>query len=200
MMRRMQLPLLFLLASGTAVQAQEAKPLPRKTQPGRVEAWALPSYNMMKSPFGYGSVENILRRKDDLKLTDQQIAQIEALRKEEVARRQDEARELIELQSRAAAGLMDRTEFRDAMEKQDDAQRLAARNVRNRLEKILTNEQLEQIQWPLFGKAPLDFPRNFQSLPLDFSDFNSFFWTPAGDLFTAPPFQRLRSLRGGGIL
>lgn len=199
-MRRMQLPLLFLLASGTAVQAQEAKPLPRKTQPGRVEAWALPSYNMMKSPFGYGSVENILRRKDDLKLTDQQIAQIEVLRKEEVARRQDEARELIELQSRAAAGLMDRTEFRDAMEKQDDAQRIAARNVRNRLERILTDEQLEQVQWPLIGKMPLEVRKDFRLLPGDFSDLKSFYWLPAGDLWSVPMFQRLRTLRGGDIL
>jgi Spy/CpxP family protein refolding chaperone len=199
MIRRMQLPFLLLLASGTALQAQEARPLPKKTQPGRVEAWALPSYKMMKSPFGYGSVENILRRKDDLKLTDQQVGQIEVLRKEEVARRQEEARELIDLQSRAAAGLLDRTEFRDAMEKQDDAQRIAARNVRNRLERILTDEQLEQIQWPLFGKMPLEFGNDFRFFPGDLSNFQSFHWMPSAEFWTAPAFQRLSSMRYGDV-
>jgi hypothetical protein len=194
MIRGFKYPLLLLIAGATAVQAQDAKPLPRKTQPGRVEAWALPSYKMLRSPFGFASVENILRRKDDLKLTDQQVGQLEVIRKEEVTRRQEEAHVLIDLQSRAAAGLVDKTEFRDAMEKQDDAQRIAARNVRNRLEKILTAdqlEQLEQVQWPRIGLfAPPDFP-----------NINSFFWTPpAGEYWRdLPIMQRLR-IREGGIL
>jgi Spy/CpxP family protein refolding chaperone len=196
---------LLLLATGTAMaQAQEVRTrAPRAIPP--IEAWARVGGRIMV-PMGMGTVENVLRRKDELKLTDQQVTQIEALRREEVTRRQNEARDLIDLQSRASAGLIERTTFRDEMEKIEDAQRLGARNVRNRLEQILTDEQRAQLPWRGF---PIEHCCGWRALPgeraFPFDRFDAFDWMNSHWLrtldATRPRFDTiLRSYRGGGIL
>ena len=54
------------------------------------------------------SVEAALRMREPLKLNNSQIDQLETLRKEIVAQRQNNAREMIDLQSRIAAGQLER--------------------------------------------------------------------------------------------
>ena len=92
-----------------------------------------------------GGVEAILRNRESLKLSEAQMSQLEALRKEIVAQRQNEAREMIDLQSRIAAGQLERDEVRKQMESRRDAMRNTMEQRRERMEKILTAEQREQI-------------------------------------------------------
>ena len=61
---------------------------------------------------GVGGVESMLRMRAELKLSDAQVNQLEALRKEIVAQRQNEARDMIDLRSRMEAGQLDREEAR----------------------------------------------------------------------------------------
>jgi Spy/CpxP family protein refolding chaperone len=104
-----------------------------------------PLLNSFQPLIGSGGIEGILRRKDELKLTDQQAARLETIRREGVARRQAEARALIDLSSRQAAGLIERSEYRDEMDKIDAERRTAERTVRSRLEQILTEDQRAQM-------------------------------------------------------
>lgn len=192
--------LLLGVTSAASAQVERTRPVvPRKLEPLHVEAGGIPSLGMMPGFVGFGSVEGLLRRKEELKLTDQQVAQIEAIRKDEVARRQAESRELIDLQSRVAAGLVERTEYRDEMEKRGDAQRVAARNVRNRLEQILNDEQLDQIERrPFMGKFPLEPGMMKRTIPREFpfDDFD-FLWPSFSDAELPAAIRSLRSFRSG---
>ena len=91
------------------------------------------------------NVEAALRLREQLKLSDSQAAQLETLRKEIVAQRQNQAREMIDLESRAAAGLIDRDEMRKQMESRRESMRNAMEQRRDRIERILTPEQREQV-------------------------------------------------------
>lgn len=93
-----------------------------------------------------GGVEALLRNRESLKLTDAQVNQLEALRKEIVAQRQNEARDMIDLQSRIAAGHVDREEARKQMQSRREAMRNSLEQRRERLEKILTAEQREHLK------------------------------------------------------
>ena len=189
-MRRIMSCALLLLAGGATIVHAQDRPA-RRVQPA--ESWVRAGGRIV-APMGLGSLENILRRKDELELTSEQAAQIETMRREEVARRQTEARDLIDLQSRASAGIIDRITFRNEMEKIEDAQRLAARGVRNRLEQILTEEQRSRLPF----RFPLEGIRLMSPDGHDFNWFNglqpsSFNWD------TRALLDRLR-LRSGGIL
>jgi Spy/CpxP family protein refolding chaperone len=95
---------------------------------------------------GFSGVESVLRARESLKLTAAQVSQLEALRKEIVAQRQNQAREMIDLQSRIAAGQIDREEARKQMQSRRESMRNAMEQRRDRLEKILTAEQRDQLQ------------------------------------------------------
>ncbi|MGH7472133.1 MAG: hypothetical protein ACRENP_29640 [Longimicrobiales bacterium] len=196
---------LLLMVAGTAmVQAQDVRVRTPRPTINPTEAWVRTGGRIVM-PMGVGSIENILRRKEDLKLTDQQATQMEALRRDEVARRQNEARDLIDLQSRAAAGLIERTTFRDEMEKVEDAQRAGARNVRNRLEQILTDEQRDQLpllRFPMEACCGFRTMINDRTFPFDGSNWN---WNWDWDWNRALNWDRsrldlLRNRRSGGIL
>ncbi len=116
----------LLIASATPAVAQ---------QPDRVE----------RRGFG-GGVESVLRMRESLKLSDAQLNQLEALRKEIVVRRQNEARDMIDLQSRIAAGQIESDEARKQMENRREAMRGTMDQTRERLEKILSAEQREELQ------------------------------------------------------
>ena len=105
-----------LIASATPVVAQEPGPAPRR-------------------PAGPVNVETALRMREQLKLTDSQVAQLEALRKELVTQRQNQAREMIDMQSRAAAGLIEREEMRKQMESRRGSMRGAMEQRRDRTER-----------------------------------------------------------------
>jgi hypothetical protein len=149
MKRSGRIALLFLAVLAAAVHGQDiprpARPRVVVPTPEPARVYAVPGVAPLAPGYGFGSVEAILREKDELKLTDQQVAQLETIRKEEVARRQAESREQIDLESRYQAGLLDRTAWRDEMEKRSDARTAAARSVRDRIEKLLTDEQRDQL-------------------------------------------------------
>lgn len=93
-----------------------------------------------------GGVEAVLRQRESLKLSEAQVNQLESLRKEIVAQRQNEARDMIDLQSRIAAGQVEREEARKQMESRREELRNTMEQRRERLEKILTDAQREQLR------------------------------------------------------
>ena len=95
---------------------------------------------------GAGGVESLLRMRETLKLSDAQVNQLEAMRKEIVAQRQSQARDMIDLQSRIAAGQVEREEARKQMEARRESLRTTMEQRRERMESILTAEQREQLQ------------------------------------------------------
>jgi rSAM-associated Gly-rich repeat protein len=91
-------------------------------------------------------VEAALRLKQELKLSAAQQTELEALRKEIVAERQNHARDHIDLQSRLAAGLITREDVRKQFEDRRDAMRRTMEQRHERISKILTQEQQEQLR------------------------------------------------------
>ena len=140
--------LLLALVGAAAAHAQEPTRVPRPPRPPVViepgHLWSMPAPRIVG--FGFSGVEAVLRQKTELGLTDQQVAQLEAIRKEEVTRRQNESRDMIDFESRYQAGLIDRDAWRDEMERRSDTRTTAARAVRDRIEGILTEEQRERLQ------------------------------------------------------
>ncbi|HEY8509831.1 MAG TPA: Spy/CpxP family protein refolding chaperone [Steroidobacteraceae bacterium] len=92
------------------------------------------------------NVEHALRMREQLKLSDSQVSQLERMRREIVTQRQNVAREMIDLRSRIRAGTIDREAARKQMESQREQMRRQAEQRREQLEKILTAEQREQLQ------------------------------------------------------
>jgi Spy/CpxP family protein refolding chaperone len=89
-------------------------------------------------------VEAALRMREQLKLNESQVSQLESLRKQAVEQRQNEAREMIDLSSRIEAGLLDRDAARKQMESRREAIKGVMEQRRAQLEKILTPEQREE--------------------------------------------------------
>jgi Spy/CpxP family protein refolding chaperone len=151
--------LLLILSGAAAAQAQEPPRAPRPPAvpaPARVEAWPVPAHPGVIVGVGIANVEAVLRQKEELELTPQQVAQLETIRREEVTRRQNESREHIDLESRYQAGMLDRDAWRDEMEKRSDARTIAARSVRDRIETILTVEQRDKLEERRYRRAPID--------------------------------------------
>jgi Spy/CpxP family protein refolding chaperone len=139
----------LIVSAAAPAMAQQRDSLTRPPRPPRVEA--------MPGPMGGGGIETALRMREQLKLTDSQVAQLETLRKEVVAQRQAQAREMIELQSRVAAGQVKPEEMREQHAQRRDAMRTALEQRRARVEKILTDDQREQI-----GRAQRQHMRSMQ--------------------------------------
>jgi Spy/CpxP family protein refolding chaperone len=135
--------LMIAVATPAFAQQRDSARAPRgeRGQRARAEMRARPDG---PGRFG-GGVESVLRMREELKLSAAQVNQLEALRKEIVAQRQNEARDMIDLQSRIAAGNIDRDEARKQMEGRRDAIRTTMEQRRDRMEKILTAEQREQV-------------------------------------------------------
>lgn len=92
------------------------------------------------------NVEAALRLKETLKLSAAQQTELEALRKEIVAERQNQARDHIDLQSRLAAGLITREDVHKQLEGRRDAMRQTMEQRQERISKILSQEQQEQLR------------------------------------------------------
>ncbi len=90
-----------------------------------------------------GCVENALRQRERLELTDEQVAQLNALRTPCIERRQAESSEVIQLRSDLEAREITREQFRDAMQARRDT--TAASITRAQLVKILSEDQLTQL-------------------------------------------------------
>ena len=98
-----------------------------------------------------GCVENELRQRERLELTDQQVAQLNALRTSCIARRQAESSAMMKLRSDFAAGEITREQFRDAMPARRDTTAASAR--RAQLAEILSQDQLAQVNRAQRGSA-----------------------------------------------
>jgi Spy/CpxP family protein refolding chaperone len=121
--------LLLALAGAAAAHAQEPRRL----------AYTYSSRDASR-------VEQILRQRTELKLSDAQVNHLEALRKEDVTRRQNYMRDLIDLESRAAAGQVTAEEMRrQSRDFSDNAEDGAAR-LRDQVERVLTADQRTQLQ------------------------------------------------------
>ncbi|HEX9166488.1 MAG TPA: hypothetical protein VF862_11305 [Gemmatimonadales bacterium] len=86
-------------------------------------------------------VEAALRHRDQLKLTERQVADLTALREEGVKARQQRFGEVMALSSRFRAGELTREEFRSQMHDRRDAAAPAARQQAERLQGILDETQ-----------------------------------------------------------
>ena len=98
-----------------------------------------------------GCVENALRQRERLALTDEQVAQLNVLRASCIAQRQAESSEVMKLQSDLAAGEITREQFRDAMPARRDT--TAASAKRAQLAQILSEDQLAQVNRAQRGSA-----------------------------------------------
>lgn len=92
-----------------------------------------------------GSVERALRLRDTLQLTDDQVAQLQALRQEAVADRQAEMGRFIDARSRFGAGELTRDEFRAELDSRREEVRSRSDEREERFSAILTEEQREQL-------------------------------------------------------
>ncbi len=127
--------LLLATFAATAVHAQER---PRRVEPGTAP-W--PDAGVVRVRVGPG-VEGIMRMRDELKLSDTQLRQLEELRRQRVQREQD----MIELRSRMEAGEFDREAMRSQMDDQRERARKDADAMRNRIDEILTREQRDRLE------------------------------------------------------
>lgn len=91
-------------------------------------------------------VETILRMKERLDLTEEQINRLEGLRQAVVAHRAQRAAEMEDLRSRARAGDFDRDAWREQARARREAAQAFSENVRGQVEEILTDAQREQLQ------------------------------------------------------
>jgi hypothetical protein len=92
------------------------------------------------------SVESIMGARERLELTDQQVQQLDAIRRDAVAERNAERAQIAELQSQLQAGQIRRSQLMAAMEDQRDARQASAAQRRASLESVLTEAQRESVQ------------------------------------------------------
>jgi hypothetical protein len=92
------------------------------------------------------SVEAIMRARERLELTEEQIGQLDAIRRETVAQRTAEMAQRAELRSQLEAGQIRQSELMAAMEDQRDAREARAEERRASIDAILTDVQRESVQ------------------------------------------------------
>ncbi len=96
--------------------------------------------------------EQILRAREQLNLTDAQVSELEAIRRETVEARRAEMGTMMELRSRAEAGdSAARAELRAQAAERREASAARREAYRNRINGVLTDEQREQL--PAVGRA-----------------------------------------------
>ncbi len=86
-----------------------------------------------------------MQMRERLELTEEQIADLDLIRREAVERRSAEATELAELRSRLAAGQIERSEMMAWMEERRDASEGVADERRARIDGVLTEDQLASL-------------------------------------------------------
>lgn len=90
-------------------------------------------------------VEEALRLRTTLQLTEQQITRLETLRRERVEAQAARMRDLMDLRSRLRAGTISREEFRNEVAARRDAQRARLAERGNPVADILTDRQRQQL-------------------------------------------------------
>lgn len=92
------------------------------------------------------NVEAIMRARETLELTDDQINRLEAIRREIVSQRSAEMAEMAELRSQLAAGQIRRSEVMAAQEDRQAAAEGRAEERRARIDAVLTEEQRASVE------------------------------------------------------
>lgn len=98
------------------------------------------------APVGAQSVEAILRSREQLELSEQQVQQLDQIRRGAVAERNAEMAQLAELRSQLAAGQIRRSDVMALMEDQQEARQARTEERRASIESILTEAQLDSVQ------------------------------------------------------
>jgi len=93
-----------------------------------------------------GGIERILQLREDLELTEQQIVDLNAIRAGQLERRQSAASTAMRLRSDLAAGEITRSEMRDALEESRAAIGAEPGQVREQIDQILNEEQVEALR------------------------------------------------------
>jgi hypothetical protein len=91
-------------------------------------------------------VEAIMRARERLELTEAQVESLDALRREAVLDRTAEMAELQEMRSQLEAGQIQRSELMAFMEERRAGRQEAVERQRERVEAILSEDQLETLQ------------------------------------------------------
>ena len=91
-------------------------------------------------------VEGIMRARERLELSEDQVSQLDEIRRESVQRRTGEMAQLQELRSRLDAGQIRRSEVMAFMEDRREERQALAEQQRERVEAVLTEAQLETLQ------------------------------------------------------
>jgi hypothetical protein len=92
-------------------------------------------------PVASQSVERIMRARETLALTEEQISQLDVIRREIVSQRSTERAEIEEMRSRLEAGQIRQSELMAAQEARADAAQGRAEALRARIDAVLTEEQ-----------------------------------------------------------
>lgn len=98
-----------------------------------------------RAPASGPDVEAIMQMRDRLALTEDQVAELEVIRREGVERRVAEMAEMEDLRSRLRAGQIRRSEVMARMEERRDANQGLGDERRTRIESILTEQQLAAV-------------------------------------------------------
>lgn len=96
--------------------------------------------------FEIAGVEQALRLRTALELTDAQVTSLDQLRRESLARHKDRVTRVMDLRSDLRAGEITSGQLRDALEEGREAMEEAAEQTRTRLEEILTEEQMDELR------------------------------------------------------
>lgn len=96
-------------------------------------------------PRGAG-VEMILRQRERLELTDQQVRQLDGIRREAVQRRTAHQAQMEELRSQVLAGELEPEALRDTVQSRRQAAADVVKQQRERVEAILNDQQKQQLE------------------------------------------------------
>lgn len=91
-------------------------------------------------------VEALMQMRERLALSEQQIAELDVIRREIVQERSARRAEMDEMRSQLAAGQIRRSELMAFVEERQDVAEGVADERRGRIEGVLTEAQLEQVQ------------------------------------------------------
>lgn len=130
----------MLAGTGTELTAQQER------APGARAEARMDRVGRAARDGGAPGVEGILRMRDQLELSDDQVARLDALRSARVQERAVVSSEMAELRSQLRAGTLDRAEARERMNAAAEARRASAEQARAEAESLLTDDQRATVQ------------------------------------------------------
>jgi len=95
---------------------------------------------------GGPGVEGILRQRERLELTDDQVAQLDRIRQELVAQRTSHQAEMADLRSKVRAGQLEASALQEQVQARQEAAEQFRTQNRERVKTVLTDAQKDQLQ------------------------------------------------------